>query len=63
MEEARSLGHDSVGDEDLLLGVLEAGDGDALEALLSLGVTPEAAREEAERLFADALASVEISLG
>lgn len=36
VEEARSLGHDSVGDEDLLLGILVAGDGDTLEALLSL---------------------------
>ncbi len=62
VEEARSLGHDSVGDEDLLLGVLESDDGNAAEALLSLGVTLEAAREEANRLFADALASVGISL-
>jgi ATP-dependent Clp protease ATP-binding subunit ClpA len=62
VEEARSLGHDSIGDEDLLLGVLESDDGNAAEALLSLGVTLEAAREQADRLFADALASVGISL-
>jgi hypothetical protein len=27
LEEARGLGHDSVGDEDLLLGVLRTGEG------------------------------------
>ena len=43
MEEARSLGHDSIGDEDLLLGVLESDDGNAAEVLLSLG-NLEAAR-------------------
>ncbi len=39
IEEARGLGHDSVGDEDLLLGVLAAGHDGAAEALRSLGVT------------------------
>jgi ATP-dependent Clp protease ATP-binding subunit ClpC len=62
VEEARSLGHDSVGDEDLLLGVLCAGEGVAAEALSSLGVTLEAAREESEGLFAEALSSIGISL-
>jgi ATP-dependent Clp protease ATP-binding subunit ClpC len=42
LEEARALGHDSVGDEDLLLGVLRAGAGEAAEALSSMGVTLEA---------------------
>lgn len=62
VEEARIVGHDSVGDEDLLLGVLRAGDGVAAEALSSFGVSPDAAREEAEQLFAGALASIGISL-
>jgi ATP-dependent Clp protease ATP-binding subunit ClpA len=62
VEEARALGHDSVGDEDLLLGVLAAGNGIAAEALSSLGVSLKAAREEAEALFSDALASIGISL-
>jgi ATP-dependent Clp protease ATP-binding subunit ClpA len=62
VEEARSLGHDSVGDEDLLLGVLAAGNGIAAEALNSFGVSLAAAREEAEGLFSDALASIGISL-
>ena len=62
LEEARLLGHDSVGDEDLLLGVLRAGEGVAAEALASIGVTSEAVREESEALFAEALASIGISL-
>ena len=62
VEEARSLGHDSVGDEDLLLGILRADDGVASQTLLALGVTPEAVREQSEELFSDALSSIGISL-
>jgi ATP-dependent Clp protease ATP-binding subunit ClpA len=63
VEEATSLGHDSVGDEDLLLGILGAdGGGIAAQALRSLGITPEAAREESEHLFACALTTIGISL-
>ncbi len=61
-EEARALGHDSLGDEDLLLGILSADDGIAAEALSSLGVTLEGAREESESMTSGALASVGISL-
>ena len=61
VEEARALGHDSVGDEDLLLGVLRADDGVAAGVLASLGVSLEDAREETLRVFADALASVGVS--
>ena len=62
LEEARLLGHDSVGDEDLLLGVLRADEGVAAEALSSLGVTLEAAREESGAMLAEALSSIGISL-
>ena len=61
-EEARMLGHDSLGDEDLLLGILRADEGIATEALSSLGVTLEAAREESEAMLSDALSSIGISL-
>ena len=61
-EEARMLGHDSVGDEDLLLGILRADDGVAGEALTSLGVTLEDAREGSEEMLSDALAAIGISL-
>jgi ATP-dependent Clp protease ATP-binding subunit ClpC len=60
-EEARSLGHDSLGDEDLLLGILRADGGAGAEALSSLGVTLEGAREESEAMLSDALASIGIS--
>jgi ATP-dependent Clp protease ATP-binding subunit ClpA len=61
-EEARMLGHDSLGDEDLLLGILRADEGMAAEALSSLGVTLEDARDESERMLSDALSSIGISL-
>ncbi len=62
VEEARLMGHDSIGDEDLLLGILSAGEGMAAETLSSLGVSLDAAREASERMASDALASVGISL-
>jgi ATP-dependent Clp protease ATP-binding subunit ClpA len=62
IEEARMLGHDSLGDEDLLLGILRADDGIAADALSSLGVTLEDARGESEAMLSGALASVGISL-
>ena len=62
IEEARELGHDSIGDEDLLLGVLAIDDCITAEALNSLGVSLEVVREEAEGVFDNALASVGISL-
>jgi ATP-dependent Clp protease ATP-binding subunit ClpA len=61
-EEARRLGHDSLGDEDLLLGILRADEGIAVEALSSLGVTLEEARDECEGMLSDALSSIGISL-
>src|SRR5215217_4767513 len=61
-DEARMLGHDSLGDEDLLLGILRADEGIGAEALSSLGVTLEGAREESEDLLSGALASIGISL-
>lgn len=62
VEEARALGHDSIGDEDLLFGILRADVGLAAEVLSSLDVTLEGAREESERMASDALASVGIYL-
>jgi ATP-dependent Clp protease ATP-binding subunit ClpC len=61
-DEARMLGHDSLGDEDLLLGILRADEGIAAEALSSLGVTLEDAREASEGMLSDALTSIGISL-
>jgi ATP-dependent Clp protease ATP-binding subunit ClpC len=61
-EEARMWGHDSLGDEDLLLGVLRADEGIGAAALASLGVTLEDARGESEAMTSDALSSISISL-
>ena len=61
-EEARMLGHDSLGNEDLLLGILRSGEGIGAEALASLGVKLEAAKEESEGMLSDALSSIGISL-
>lgn len=55
------LGHDALGDEDLLLGILRADEGAGAAALASLGVTLEAAREESEQMLSDALSSIGIS--
>ena len=44
-EEARELGHDHVGTEHILLGMLRDGTGVAASALISLGITREAARD------------------
>jgi ATP-dependent Clp protease ATP-binding subunit ClpC len=60
--EARMLGHDSLGDEDLVLGILRADEGLAAEALTSLGVTLEGAREESEEMLSGALSTIGISL-
>ena len=61
-EEARMLGHDSLGDENLLLGILRSGERIGAEALALLGVTLEAAQEESEGMLSDALSSIGISL-
>jgi ATP-dependent Clp protease ATP-binding subunit ClpC len=61
-EEARMQGHDSLGDEDLLLGILRADEGIAAEALSSLGVTLEGAHDECEGMLSDALTSIGVSL-
>ena len=62
VEEARVLGHDTVGDDDLLMGILRTDEGIGATALSSLGVTLEGAREDSEQMFSDALTSIGISL-
>ncbi|MBM4054473.1 MAG: ATP-dependent Clp protease ATP-binding subunit [Planctomycetes bacterium] len=46
MEEARALGHNYIGTEHLLLGLLKEQEGVAAQVLLNLGVKPEEVREE-----------------
>ena len=50
-EEARRMGHNSVGTEHLLLGLLIEGDGIAAHVLADLGATLEEVRPEIERLL------------
>lgn len=45
-EEARSLGHNYIGTEHILLGLLREGDGVAGKVLTSLGISLDAARQE-----------------
>src|SRR4051794_18314252 len=47
-EEARNLGHDHLGTEHLLLGLIAEGDGAAARSFGRLGVTLEAAREQVQ---------------
>ena len=50
-EEARLLNHTYVGTEHLLLGLIGAGEGVAVQALESLGVSLEAVREQVEQII------------
>lgn len=49
-EEARSLGHDWIGTEHLLLGLLHVEHGPAADALVALRVTPEGIRGRVEEI-------------
>jgi ATP-dependent Clp protease ATP-binding subunit ClpA len=49
-EESRNLGHDYIGTEHILLGILGAGDSVAVEALALLGVRLETARQQVEEI-------------
>ena len=51
VEEARSLGHNSVGTEHLLLGLIREGEGVAAKVLLELGVDRKRVREETLKLL------------
>lgn len=52
IEESQKLGHEHVGTEHLLLGLVRETEGVAYAALNTLGVTPEKVREEVMRLLA-----------
>jgi prophage maintenance system killer protein len=51
LEEARQLGHDYLGTEHLLLGLLGAGDGVAAQVLDSMGIPLEEARSRVEGII------------
>ncbi len=56
------LGHDSIGEGDLLLGILRAEKGGAGRGALLAGLTLEGARDEFEGMLCDAFPAVGISL-
>jgi prophage maintenance system killer protein len=51
LEEARQLGHDHLGTEHLLLGLLGAGDGVAIQVLASMGIPLEEVRSRVEGII------------
>ena len=51
IEEARTLNHNYVGTEHLLLGMLREREGVAGMVLMNLGVTPEKARDELSKIL------------
>jgi ATP-dependent Clp protease ATP-binding subunit ClpC len=51
MEEARSLGHNYIGTEHLLLGLIREGEGIASQVLMNLGLELERVREEVMNLL------------
>src|SRR6201996_6384400 len=50
-EEARMLGHNSIGTEHLLLGLIHEGEGVAAKALESLGISLETVRQQVEEII------------
>jgi ATP-dependent Clp protease ATP-binding subunit ClpC len=54
LREALELGHDYIGTEHLLLGLLQEGEGVAVRILVSLGATPAAIRDELLRTLSGA---------
>jgi len=51
IEEARSLGHQYIGTEHLLLGLVQSTEDQALEVMKKLGVTPEQVRRQTRRVM------------
>jgi ATP-dependent Clp protease ATP-binding subunit ClpC len=52
-EEARRLNHNHIGTEHILLGLIREGDGVAAHALESLGISPEAVRQQIEEIISE----------
>ena len=61
-EEARRLGHNFVGTEQILLGLIGEGNGVAAKVLHSLGVTLQQAREEVEKIIGRGVGFVAVEI-
>jgi len=59
-EEARSLGHNYIGTEHLLLGLIREGEGVASQVLMNLGLELERVREEVMNLLGSAIPGYEM---
>lgn len=57
LDEAKKMGHHYVGTEHLLLGLVQSSDGQALEVLRKLGVTPEQIRRQTRRILQESTPS------
>ena len=53
LRESQELGHDYIGTEHILLGLLDESDGIAGQVLLSAGASPDGVRQQVTRLLAD----------
>ncbi|MDO8525979.1 MAG: Clp protease N-terminal domain-containing protein, partial [Candidatus Omnitrophota bacterium] len=60
MEEARSLGHNYIGTEHLLLGLIREGEGVASQVLINLGLELEKVREEVMNLLGSEIPGYEM---
>src|SRR3990167_6150188 len=60
MEEARALGHNYIGTEHLLLGLIKEGEGVASQVLLNSGLELEKVREEVMSLLGSAIPGYEM---
>src|SRR3989344_2030546 len=60
MEEARALGHNYIGTEHLLLGLIREGEGVASQVLLNSGLELEKVREEVMNLLGSAIPGYEM---
>ena len=59
-EEARALGHNYIGTEHLLLGLIREGEGVASQVLMNLGLELERVREEVMNLLGSAIPGYEM---
>jgi len=61
MDEARSLGHNYIGTEHLLLGLIREGDGVASQVLMNLGLDLKSVRDEVLNLLGSSLPGYSVS--
>ncbi|NMC53701.1 MAG: ATP-dependent Clp protease ATP-binding subunit [Chloroflexi bacterium] len=63
IDEARRMGHHYIGTEHLLLGLIRSEDGQAMNTLRKLGVTPEQIRRQTRRVLQESSSSTPATSG